>query len=127
MLSAAAYPRNRRRSLYPCRPEIGVASTKAFTTQVTVLAMMAFEIGHLKGIVSDSYYKELITELVSIPGKIEKALEINDKALELSKFFSNCHNALYLGRGYLFPVALEGALSLKKSHTYMQKDIRQQR
>ena len=95
-------------------PEIGVASTKAFTTQVTVLAMMAFEIGHLKGIVSDSYYKDLITELVSIPGKIEKALEINDKALELSKFFSNCHNALYLGRGYLFPVALEGALKLKE-------------
>jgi glutamine---fructose-6-phosphate transaminase (isomerizing) len=95
-------------------PEIGVASTKAFTTQVTVLAMMAFEIGHLKGIVSDSYYKELITELVSIPGKIEKALAINDKALELSKIFKNCHNALYLGRGYLFPVALEGALKLKE-------------
>jgi len=95
-------------------PEIGVASTKAFTTQVTVLAMMAFEIGHLKGIISDIYYKELITELVSIPGKIEKALEINNKALELSAFFSNCHNALYLGRGYLFPVALEGALKLKE-------------
>jgi glucosamine--fructose-6-phosphate aminotransferase (isomerizing) len=95
-------------------PEIGVASTKAFTTQVTVLAMMAFEIGHLKGIVSDSYYKELITELVSIPGKIEKTLAKNDKALELSKIFKNCHNALYLGRGYLFPVALEGALKLKE-------------
>jgi len=95
-------------------PEIGVASTKAFTTQVTVLAMMAFEIGHLKGIVSDSYYKELITELVSIPGKIEKALTKNDKALELSKIFKDCHNALYLGRGYLFPVALEGALKLKE-------------
>jgi glutamine---fructose-6-phosphate transaminase (isomerizing) len=95
-------------------PEIGVASTKAFTTQVTVLAMMAFEIGHLKGIVSDSYYKELITELVSIPGKIEKTLAINDKALELSTIFKNCHNALYLGRGYLFPVALEGALKLKE-------------
>ena len=95
-------------------PEIGVASTKAFTTQVIVLAMMAFEIGHLKGIVSDSYYKELITELVSIPGKIEKALAINDKALELSNIFKNCHNALYLGRGYLFPVALEGALKLKE-------------
>lgn len=95
-------------------PEIGVASTKAFTTQVTVLSMMAFEIGHLKGIISDSYYKELITELVSIPGKIEKTLGINDQAIELSKIFGNSHNALYLGRGYLFPVALEGALKLKE-------------
>jgi glucosamine--fructose-6-phosphate aminotransferase (isomerizing) len=95
-------------------PEIGVASTKAFTTQVTVLAMMAFEIGHLKGIISDSSYKELISELVSIPDKIEKALAVNDKALELAKIFQNTHNALYLGRGYLFPVALEGALKLKE-------------
>lgn len=95
-------------------PEIGVASTKAFTTQVTVLAMMAFEIGHLKGIISDVLYKELITELASIPGKIEKALQINDQALELAKIFQNTHNALYLGRGYLFPVALEGALKLKE-------------
>jgi glucosamine--fructose-6-phosphate aminotransferase (isomerizing) len=95
-------------------PEIGVASTKAFTTQVTVLAMMAFEIGHLKGIISDSFYKELITELVSIPGKIEKALGVNEQAIELSKIFKNTHNALYLGRGYLFPVALEGALKLKE-------------
>jgi len=95
-------------------PEIGVASTKAFTTQVTVLAMMAFEIGHLKGIISDAFYKELITELVSIPGKIEKALGVNEQAIELSKIFKNTHNALYLGRGYLFPVALEGALKLKE-------------
>ncbi|MBG0860690.1 MAG: glutamine--fructose-6-phosphate transaminase (isomerizing) [Bacteroidales bacterium] len=95
-------------------PEIGVASTKAFTTQVTVLAMMAFEIGHLKGIISDTFYRELITELVSVPGKIEKALKINEQALELAKIFQNSHNALYLGRGYLFPVALEGALKLKE-------------
>jgi glucosamine--fructose-6-phosphate aminotransferase (isomerizing) len=95
-------------------PEIGVASTKAFTTQVTVLAMMAFEIGHLKGIISDSSYKELITELVSIPGKIEKTLKVNEQAIELSKIFRDTHNALYLGRGYLFPVALEGALKLKE-------------
>lgn len=95
-------------------PEIGVASTKAFTSQVTVLAMMAFEIGHKKGILSDSMYKELINELVSIPGKIEKALEVNDQALALAKVFQNTHNALYLGRGYLFPVALEGALKLKE-------------
>jgi glucosamine--fructose-6-phosphate aminotransferase (isomerizing) len=95
-------------------PEIGVASTKAFTTQVLVLAMMAFVIGHKKGILSDSAYKELITELASIPGKIEKALKVNDQALELAKVFQNTHNALYLGRGYLFPVALEGALKLKE-------------
>ena len=95
-------------------PEIGVASTKAFTTQVPVLAMMAFELGHKKGILSDSTYKELITELASIPAKIEKALKVNDQALELARVFENTHNALYLGRGYLFPVALEGALKLKE-------------
>lgn len=95
-------------------PEIGVASTKAFTTQVLVLAMMAFEIGHKKGTISDSDYKSLVKELASIPGKIEKALEINDQASELAKLFKNTHNALYLGRGYLFPVALEGALKLKE-------------
>jgi glucosamine--fructose-6-phosphate aminotransferase (isomerizing) len=95
-------------------PEIGVASTKAFTTQVLVLAMMAFEIGQIKGIVTDNLYWELITELASIPGKIENALKVNDQALELAKVFKNTHNALYLGRGYLFPVALEGALKLKE-------------
>lgn len=95
-------------------PEIGVASTKAFTTQVMVLAMMAFEIGHQKGTLSDSAYKDLITELASIPDKIENALKVNDQALELAKIFQNTHNALYLGRGYLFPVALEGALKLKE-------------
>ncbi len=95
-------------------PEIGVASTKAFTSQVTVLAMMAFAIGHKKGIISDGAYKDLITELVAIPAKIEKALTVNEKALELAKVFQNSTNALYLGRGYLFPVALEGALKLKE-------------
>lgn len=95
-------------------PEIGVASTKAFTSQVTVLAMMAFEIGHKKGIISNDNYKELITELVSIPGKIERALMVNEQALELSKIVQNSRNALYMGRGYLFPVALEGALKLKE-------------
>ena len=95
-------------------PEIGVASTKAFTTQVTVLAMMAFEIGYLKGTITPLLYKELITELVSIPGKIEKALQVNEQALELARRIKDTHNALYLGRGYLFPVALEGALKLKE-------------
>jgi glutamine---fructose-6-phosphate transaminase (isomerizing) len=95
-------------------PEIGVASTKAFTTQVLVLAMIAFELGHKKGVISEEGYKELIQELVAIPGKIERALTINDQALKLSKIFKDTHNALYLGRGYLFPVALEGALKLKE-------------
>jgi glucosamine--fructose-6-phosphate aminotransferase (isomerizing) len=95
-------------------PEIGVASTKAFTTQVTVLAMMAFEIGYKKGTISGPLYHDLIKELGSIPAKIEKTLKINDQALELSRIFKNSHNALYLGRGYLFPVALEGALKLKE-------------
>src|SRR5665811_1178764 len=72
-------------------PEIGVASTKAFTTQVLVLAMIAFEIGHKKGIISDLNYKVLIKELVAIPGKIERALEVNDEALKLSKIFKNTH------------------------------------
>lgn len=95
-------------------PEIGVASTKAFTTQVTVLAMMAFEIGHLKGILSAEKYRSLITELVSIPDKITKALSVNEQALDLASKYQNTLNALYLGRGYLFPVALEGALKLKE-------------
>jgi glucosamine--fructose-6-phosphate aminotransferase (isomerizing) len=76
--------------------------------------MMAFDIGHKRGIISDEKYKELITELVSIPGKIEKALKVNDQALKLAKLFIKSSNALYLGRGYLFPVALEGALKLKE-------------
>ena len=95
-------------------PEIGVASTKAFTTQVTVLAMMAFETGFLRGNLSAEDYKANITELVAIPDKITKALGVNDQALELAKLFQNTNNALYLGRGYLFPVALEGALKLKE-------------
>jgi len=95
-------------------PEIGVASTKAFTTQVMVLAMMAFEIGYLKGVISSENYKKLIDELVSIPSKIEKALLSNEQALELAKKYQQTHNALYLGRGYLYPVALEGALKLKE-------------
>jgi glucosamine--fructose-6-phosphate aminotransferase (isomerizing) len=95
-------------------PEIGVASTKAFTTQVTVLAMMAFSVGHKRGILSDDAYKNLISELVEIPNKIEKTLEVNEKAKELAGTFQNTRNALYLGRGYLFPVALEGALKLKE-------------
>jgi glutamine---fructose-6-phosphate transaminase (isomerizing) len=111
----SSIPRETNAGVYThAGPEIGVASTKAFTTQVTVLAMMAFEAGHKKGIISDEHYQELIKELVSIPAKIEKALLVNDQALELAKIVKDSHNALYLGRGYLFPVALEGALKLKE-------------
>ena len=95
-------------------PEIGVASTKAFTTQVTVLAMMAFEIGFLKGVITAETYKKLIDELVLIPSKIEKTLKVNEQAFELAKNYKDTRNALYLGRGFLFPVALEGALKLKE-------------
>jgi glucosamine--fructose-6-phosphate aminotransferase (isomerizing) len=95
-------------------PEIGVASTKAFTTQVTVLAMIAFELGFIRGNISGATYRGLIRELVSIPEKIDKTLRINEKALELAQRFKNTRNALYLGRGFLFPVALEGALKLKE-------------
>ena len=95
-------------------PEIGVASTKAFTTQVMVLAMMAFEIGYLKGVISSEKYKQLVDELVLIPSKIEKALLVNEQALELAHKYQQTRNALYLGRGYLYPVALEGALKLKE-------------
>ncbi len=95
-------------------PEIGVASTKAFTTQVTVLAMMAFEIGNMKGVIAPDLYKELIDELSLIPEKMKRALEANQCVEDLAKKFMNSTNALYLGRGYLFPVALEGALKLKE-------------
>lgn len=95
-------------------PEIGVASTKAFTTQVAVLAMMSIEIGFIKGNITESQYISLITELASIPEKIERALKINDMVFELAQTIQSTRNALYLGRGYLFPVALEGALKLKE-------------
>ena len=95
-------------------PEIGVASTKAFTTQVTVLAMMAFSIGHRKGIISDENYRELISELVTIPAKMEQALKVNDRIKTLAELISDSRNALYMGRGFLFPVALEEALKLKE-------------
>lgn len=95
-------------------PEIGVASTKAFTTQVVALAMMAFSLGHKKGTVSDEEYKALINELVSIPAKMEDALTTEEKVREVAEIIKDASNALYLGRGFLYPVALEGALKLKE-------------
>ncbi len=95
-------------------PEIGVASTKAFTAQVTVLTLMAFYMAQQKGTISNSKMVELLTELDEIPAKIEKALQSEDLIKEISAKFSNASNFLFLGRGSGFPVALEGALKLKE-------------
>ncbi len=95
-------------------PEIGVASTKAFTGQVTLLSLMALVIAHERGTISTSRYQELITELGQIPRKVEEALTCDERVREVSERVKNATNALYLGRGYNFPVALEGALKLKE-------------
>ena len=95
-------------------PEIGVASTKAFTSQVTVLTMMAISIAYKKGTITESKYHELLVELESIPSKVEKILKENEKIKYLAGEFKDARNFLYLGRGCNFPVALEGALKLKE-------------
>ncbi len=95
-------------------PEIGVASTKAFSSQVAVLTLMALHLGHKKGTITNSQFHELLTELDNIPNKIEKMLESDDQVLEITEKYSNMANFLYLGRGVNFPVALEGALKLKE-------------
>ncbi|SHG52656.1 glutamine--fructose-6-phosphate transaminase (isomerizing) [Flagellimonas flava] len=95
-------------------PEIGVASTKAFTTQITVLTLVALKLAHEKGVFSESKYHEILTELESIPAKVEKSLESNELVEQISEIYKDSSNCLYLGRGYNFPVALEGALKLKE-------------
>ena len=95
-------------------PEIGVASTKAFTGQVTVLVMLALALAKEKGTITDEFYTSVVKELSGIPEKIKKMLELNDRISELSRTFTYAHNFLYLGRGYNYPVALEGALKLKE-------------
>jgi glucosamine--fructose-6-phosphate aminotransferase (isomerizing) len=95
-------------------PEIGVASTKAFTAQVTVLAIMAMAVAKLKGNMRSDRLRTLMYELESIPSKVEKALKLNDQIVEIANQFKDARNFLYLGRGYNFPVALEGALKLKE-------------
>ncbi len=94
--------------------EIGVASTKAFTAQVTVLTMMALMIGREKGVLDEDRFATLIGELNDVPGKIEKILEQNDEFQRIAEIYKDATNALYLGRGISFPVALEGALKLKE-------------
>lgn len=95
-------------------PEIGVASTKAFTGQVAMLTLFALALGHETGTLADNEYHNLIGELAKIPAKMEKELEVTEKIANLAKMFTYAHNFLYLGRGFNYPVALEGALKLKE-------------
>lgn len=95
-------------------PEIGVASTKAFTGQVTVLAMMALLIGQMKGLVSEETLQTVASDIRRIPTLIKDIFKLNDKIQDLAKIFTYAHNFLYLGRGYNYPSALEGALKLKE-------------
>ncbi|MBQ1618004.1 MAG: glutamine--fructose-6-phosphate transaminase (isomerizing) [Bacteroidales bacterium] len=95
-------------------PEIGVASTKAFTGQVTVMAMMALAIAERKGTVSKEYYDEVAQGLLSLPEKLKEVLELSGQVADLAKIFTYAHNFIYLGRGYNYPTALEGALKLKE-------------
>tara|TARA_R110001583_G_scaffold43445_2_gene138178 strand:- start:4208 stop:5248 length:1041 start_codon:yes stop_codon:yes gene_type:complete len=95
-------------------PEIGVASTKAFTTQITVLTLLALKLAKEKGHFSTSRFHEYLTELETIPAKVEKALEANPLVEIIADVYKDSTNCLYLGRGYNFPVALEGALKLKE-------------
>jgi glucosamine--fructose-6-phosphate aminotransferase (isomerizing) len=95
-------------------PEIGVASTKAFTAQLTVLTLIALHIAHQKGTMPEARFRQLLIDLEQIPAKIEKILQQNDYIKEISARYKDVRNFLYLGRGYNFPVALEGALKLKE-------------
>ncbi len=95
-------------------PEIGVASTKAFITQITVLFLIAVKLGKRKGVISSKKYHEYIYELNSIEGKIKKVLKIDNEIKKIANKIKNSTNCLYLGRGFNFPVALEGALKLKE-------------
>ncbi len=95
-------------------PEIGVASTKAFTTQITILTLIALKLGKAKGSISNSDFHMYLQEMERIPSKIEKALQSNEHIIKVADAYKNSRNCLYLGRGYNFPVALEGALKLKE-------------
>ena len=95
-------------------PEIGVASTKAFTGQVTVLAMLALALAKAKGTIRHDDYLQIVKELSQIPDKIREVLKLNEQVAELSRMFTYASNFLYLGRGFSYPVALEGALKLKE-------------
>ncbi|MDP5000532.1 MAG: glutamine--fructose-6-phosphate transaminase (isomerizing) [Flavobacterium sp.] len=95
-------------------PEIGVASTKAFTTQITILTLLALRLAKAKGTMPNSEYQRYLLELELIPEKVEEALQTNEVAKQIAEIYKDATNCLYLGRGYNFPVALEGALKLKE-------------
>lgn len=95
-------------------PEIGVASTKAFTAQLTVLSMIALTVAQKNGTISKQLLHTMMVEMENIPAKVEKALKLNDQIEKIAKTFKDARNFIYLGRGYNFPVALEGALKLKE-------------
>ena len=95
-------------------PEIGVASTKAFTGQVTVLTMLALTLAKEKNTIDEGQFLAIVQELNRIPDKMKEVLKLNGSIAELSKIFTYAHNFIYLGRGYSYPVALEGALKLKE-------------
>lgn len=95
-------------------PEIGVASTKAFTAQITVITLMALELAKVRGTLPESRFRQLLYELESVPSKIEEVLKLNDLIKTIAFKYKDSSNALYLGRGVSFPVALEGALKLKE-------------
>jgi len=95
-------------------PEIGVASTKAFTAQLTVLSMIALIVAQKKGTITEQKFHEMLVEMENIPAKVDKALKLNSQIQVIADEFKNAHNFIYLGRGYNFPVALEGALKLKE-------------
>ncbi len=95
-------------------PEIGVASTKAFTTQITVLTLIALRLARAKGTISSSDFRQHLLELEMIPGKVEQALKSDDLIKNIANIYKDAKNMLYLGRGFNFPVALEGALKLKE-------------
>ena len=95
-------------------PEIGVASTKAFTGQVTVLAMMALMLGRMKGTIADEAFERVTRDLHRLPELLQEVLELDTRVKDLSKIFTYAKNFLYLGRGYNYPAALEGALKLKE-------------
>lgn len=95
-------------------PEIGVASTKAFTTQITVLTLMALKLGNLKGELSNSMYHSYLQEMNLIPSKVDRLMKVSSEIEKIAAIYKDAPNCLYLGRGYNFPVALEGALKLKE-------------
>ncbi len=114
-VAGSSIPRETHAGVYThAGPEIGVASTKAFSSQVTVLTMMAMLLGKTKGHLSKNEYTNLIQEMTEVPDKIKTILKSEAEVKKIAETYKDASNALYLGRGYLFPVALEGALKLKE-------------